>query len=63
MFLYANVPRWVREMPEHLKTQEMCNEAVRIEPNSLPYVTDQYKTEAMCSEAVRNKPYTLLFVP
>ena len=23
-----NVPRWIREAPEYLKTQEMCNEEV-----------------------------------
>ena len=25
---HENVPRWIREAPENLKTQEMCNKVV-----------------------------------
>ena len=25
---YENVPGWIREIPDHLITQETCNEAV-----------------------------------
>ena len=35
MALYEAIPPCITEMPDHLKTQEMCNEAVRIEPRSL----------------------------
>ena len=49
---YENVPRWVRAIPKHLKTQEMCNEAVRIEPYSLEVVSGHFKTQEMCNEAV-----------
>ena len=34
MSLYASVPSWIREIPGHLKTQELCVEAVRMEPYS-----------------------------
>ena len=52
MSLSANVPRWIREIPGHLKTQEMCEEAVGIQPRSLAFFPDQIKTEKMCNEAV-----------
>ena len=45
--------------PRTCKTQEMCNEAVRIEPRSLAFVPDQLKTEEMCKEAVCREQYIL----
>ena len=45
MSLFANVPRWIREAPGYLKTREMCDEAVRVEPFSLEFVPDCLKTE------------------
>ena len=33
---------------DHLKTQEMCNEAMNIEPDSLAYVPDRLKIQEMC---------------
>ena len=47
-----NVPRWIREIPGHLKTQEMCDEAVGIERRSLAFVPDRFKTGEMCNEAL-----------
>ena len=44
MCLLINVPRWIREIPEHHKTQEMCDEAVEIELCSLAFVPDRFKT-------------------
>ena len=43
MSYYKNVPCWIREIPRHLKTQEMCEEAVWIEPCSLAFVPDRFK--------------------
>ena len=49
-----------------LKTQEMCDEAVRRKPYTLRYVpdhfSDRFKTEEMCNKAVRRKPYSLRYV-
>ena len=45
--------------PRTFKTQEMCNEAVRIEPRSLAFVPDKLKTEKMRNETVRREQYTL----
>ena len=25
---YESVPHWIREIPEHLKTSEICNDAI-----------------------------------
>ena len=32
-------------VPDHFKTQEMCNEAVYMKPYSLPYVPDWFVTQ------------------
>ena len=60
---YKNVPRWIREITGHLKTQEMCDEAARIGLRSLAHVPDRFKTEDMFSEAVVRDAYTLDNVP
>ena len=57
------VPRWLREIPEHLKTSEMCNEAVAQFPYALEYVPDQLKTQEMCNEAMHENPTVLFLVP
>ena len=36
--------------------QEMCNDAVRIEPHSLAFVPDHFKAQGVCNDAVRIKP-------
>ena len=60
---YENVPPWIREIPEHLKTQEMCDGAVCMEPYSLEVVPDRRKTREMCNEAVGRERFTLYYVP
>ena len=54
------IPRWISN---HLKTQEMCIEAVRMKPRSLAYVTDNFKTQEMCNVAVRMDACLLKYVP
>ena len=63
MSLFANIPRWIREVPEHLKMKEMRDKAVHMEPYSLKFVPGRLKTEAMCKEAVHGDLYTLRYVP
>ena len=43
--------------------QEMCNEVVHIESQSLEFIPDHFKTQDMCSEAVEAAPCTLWYVP
>ena len=45
---YASVPLWIKEIPERVKTQEMCIEEVHIEPYTLDYALDCLKAEEMC---------------
>ena len=40
-------PLLLVEVPDHLNTQEMCKEVVRIEPIFLAFVADCFKTEEM----------------
>ena len=63
MSLCRDVPGWINAIPGHLKTQEMCLEAVRIEPCSFAYAPDHFKTEEMCNDAVEKDPYRLGDVP
>ena len=44
MALYEAIPCWKIEILDHLKAQEMCNEAVYMRPYLLEYVPDQFKT-------------------
>ena len=54
---------WIREFLKHLNTQEICDEAVSIEPLTLVFVPNHFKTQELCNEAVHNKPHTLWHVP
>ena len=52
------IPVWIRETPDHLKTQEMCNEAIHTDPYSLAFVPDRFKTQKMCDKAINIEPFT-----
>ena len=49
MTLYEAIPPWIREILDHLKTRDMCIEAVRMEPRSLAFVPGRFKTQGMCN--------------
>ena len=72
MYLYATAQGWIKEIPDHLKTQRLCDEAMCINPYSLQfvpqfvpwllkYVRDQYKTMKMCEKAAEDESYTPQF--
>ena len=50
-------------VPDDIKTQEMCNEAVRIDPWLLHDVSDYLKTQEMCNEAIKKASWLLFDVP
>ena len=50
-------------IPDHLKTQEMCNKGVDMELCFLWFVPDHLKTQGMCDKAVHKKPWLLKYVP
>ena len=61
-----NVPEYPLNfwfMPDHLKTQEMCDKAVDKDPNLFKYVPDQSKTQEMCNKAVDKDSEMLMCVP
>ena len=63
MSLLEIIPVWIRETPDNLKTQEMCNETMHIDPYSSALVPDSFKTQKMCDKAIEIDPFTLLHVP
>ena len=63
MSLLEIIPVWIRETPDNLKTQEMCNEAMCIDPYSLAFVLDRFKTQKMCDKTIEIDPFTLWHVP
>ena len=60
---YENVLRWIKDVPRHLKTQEMCEEALLVESRSLAFVPNHFKTEGLCYIAVRRDQYALDCMP
>ena len=63
MSLLEIIPIWIREIPNNLKTQETCNEAMHNEPYSLAFVPDCFKTQEMCDKAIEIDPFILWHVP
>ena len=48
------LPVWLMKYaPDHFKTQEMCNEAMRSHPYILEYITDKLKTQDMYEGALK----------
>ena len=59
----APSPYKLQFVPDHFKTQEMCNNAVREGTYSLRFVPDHLKTQEMCDNAVDIEPRPLAFAP
>ena len=50
-------------VPDRFKTQEMCINAVEVDPCHLHDVPDHFKTQEMCDKAVEKDPWSLKYVP
>ena len=52
-------------VPDYLKTEGMCNEAVRRKPytTTLYYVPDRLKMQEMFNEVMRNNAIAFFFIP
>ena len=61
--VFAFVPIWVTEIQEHLKTLEICNKAVHMEPYSLEFVPVHLKTQEMCKETMRIRLAAFFLIP
>lgn len=53
----------LQDMPDDLKTTEVCLAAVRQSGRDLRFVPDALKTAEICAEAVRQNRWVLEFVP
>ena len=49
-------------IPDNIRTQKMCERAVKDEPHSLALVPDRLKTQEVCNKAVRKSPWLLKYV-
>ena len=49
----------MRDVPDHLKTQKMCNKAVEEDPYQLGDFPDHLKTQKMCEKAVEDEAEAL----
>ena len=50
-------------VPDHLKTQEMCNETMCITPEAFHLIPNRFKTQEMCIKAIEADPSFLQIVP
>ena len=56
-------PCYLTFLPDHLKTNRMCNEAVRRKPLILKFVPGNLQTQEMCKRVVEENPRLLKYVP
>ena len=59
----ANVPGWIKEIPDYLKTQRICDKAVQMDLHFLTFFPGRLKTEGTCNEAVPRKPVAFFLIP
>ena len=50
-------------IPDHFKTQEMCNKVVEEDPCSLEHIPDYFRTQDMCNKTLEEDPCSLEHVP
>ena len=50
-------------IPDHLRTQEMCNEVMRNNPIGFFFIPDHFKIQEMCIKAFEPDPWQLKYVP
>ena len=55
--------RKFRYVPDHFKTQEMCNKTVDKDLWMFKYVPDGFKTQEMCNKVVKHEVWMLDYVP
>ena len=54
---------WINEVPDHLKTQEICNGVVSIYPCLLEHIPDHLKTQEICDKAFWEDTFSLQYIP
>ena len=61
--IYEPVLKWLKEAPDNLKTQEMCEKAMCINLVKFFLIPNHLKTQEMCDAAACKEPYFLACVP
>ena len=56
-------PEMLRLAPDHLKTKEMCEHAVKKLPFLMKFVFDRFKTLRMCNKVILENAEMLMFIP
>ena len=56
-------PRMLRHVPDHFKTQEICNNAVEKNPQALQDVPFHFKAQEMGEKAVEKTSWVLEIAP
>ena len=56
-------PYMLEFVPDHFRTQGMCNGSVTRDPYVLDHVSDRFKTQGMCIKTVEKDPWQLYYVP
>ena len=59
----GNNPNMLRHVPDHRKTQKMCDKSIEIEQFLLGCVLDCYKTQKMLKKATEKDSSKLRYVP
>ena len=50
-------------VPDHFKTQEMCNELVHAMSKAFRWIPERFKTQEICIKAVQRDSSMLKYVP
>ena len=53
----------LRLAPDHLKTKEMCEHALKKLPFLMKFVFDRFKTLRMCNKVILENAEMLMFIP
>ena len=61
--VWTNMISWIITVPNHLKTQKICEKAVGKFPRALKEVPDHFKTQEMYEGAVEKASWVLIYVP
>ena len=55
---------WVLEdVPDHFKTQEICERVVENKPETFQFIPNHFKTQEICDKAIKVDSSSLQYVP
>ena len=60
---YADIPGWIIELPDRLRTSEIWNEAVHMSPISIVFVSKGFIAQEICYEIMPTLPGAFAHIP